>query len=68
MNGNEGRVALVTGAGMGIGRAVALTLAEAGYDVTVHCNGSVERAQAVRQEIQAMGRRCEIVRADLSRP
>lgn len=68
MNGNEGRVALVTGAGMGIGRAVALTLAEAGYDVTVHCNGSVERAQAVRQEIQAMGRCCEIVRADLSRP
>ncbi len=66
--GNEGKAALVTGAGMGIGRAAALTLAEAGYDVTVHCNGSVERAQAVRRDILAMGRRCEIVRADLSRP
>lgn len=60
------RVALVTGAGMGIGRAVALSLAEAGYDVAVHCHGSTQRAQSVREQIRAMGRNCEVIPADLS--
>lgn len=68
MERSAAKTALVTGAGMGIGRAVALTLAQAGYDVAVHCNGSVERAQRVKQDILAMGRRCEIIRADLSHP
>ena len=43
----SGRVALITGAGVGIGRAIALELAEAGTAVGVHCNRSVAEADEV---------------------
>lgn len=62
------RIALVTGAGMGIGRAIALALAKDGCDVAVHCNGSIDRAEAVCREIRAMGRDCGVFRRDLSVP
>ncbi|MFN4041561.1 MAG: SDR family oxidoreductase [Brevundimonas sp.] len=58
--------ALVTGAGKRIGRAIALTLAKAGYDIAVHYRGSEDAARAVADEVRALGRRSEIVRADLS--
>ncbi len=58
--------ALVTGAGKRIGRAIALTLAKAGYDTVVHYRGSEDAAHAVADEARALGRRSEIVRADLS--
>ena len=58
--------ALVTGAGTGIGRAIALELAKAGYDVAIHCNGSREGAESAAAEIRAMGRRAEVYQADLS--
>lgn len=60
------RNALVTGAGTGIGRAIALELAKAGYDVALHCNGSREGAESAAAEIRAIGRRAEVYRADLS--
>lgn len=49
------KVALVTGAGRGIGRAIALTLAAQGAMVIVNFNGSKERAEAVVKEITEMG-------------
>ena len=61
-----GRTALVTGAGTGIGRAIAIRLAEEGYDVGLHCNNSEAGAKSAADEIRALGRRAEVFRADLS--
>lgn len=61
------RVALITGAGRRIGRAIALDLAQAGFDVAVHCSGSTAEAEAVADQIRAFGRRAVVLVADLSR-
>lgn len=60
------RVALVTGGGKRIGRAIALELARAGFDVAVHYRSSPDAAQAVADEIRALGRRAATVQADLA--
>lgn len=51
----EGKIALVTGAAKGIGRAIALELAKEGATVIVNYNGSKERAEETLKEIQALG-------------
>jgi NAD(P)-dependent dehydrogenase (short-subunit alcohol dehydrogenase family) len=62
-----GQSALVTGAGTGIGRGIALKLAQYGARVAVHYSSSVDGAQETAQLIQSMGGRAIIVRADLAR-
>ena len=49
----DGKVALVTGAAKGIGRAIALRLAREGFDVGVHYRSSRDEAEAVRLEIDS---------------
>jgi NAD(P)-dependent dehydrogenase (short-subunit alcohol dehydrogenase family) len=61
------RVALVTGGARRIGRAVALELAESGFDVALHCRASSTAAEETRSLIQARGRRCSVLYADLAR-
>lgn len=51
----ENKIALVTGAGRGIGREIALTLAREGATVLINYNGSRERAEQVKEEIEAAG-------------
>ncbi len=58
----SGKVALVTGAGRGIGREIALTLAQYGADVIVNYNGSEEKAKEVVQEIEKMGKKAVAVK------
>ena len=48
-----GKVAVVTGASRGIGRAIALRLAQEGAAVVINYNGSKERAQEVKTEIES---------------
>ena len=62
----EGRVALVTGAARNIGRAIALSLAEAGAAVALNANSSLAAAEAVVAEIVAAGGRARLVPADLA--
>jgi pteridine reductase len=62
------RVALVTGAGVRLGRAIALERAAAGCDVAVHYRKSREEAQAAAAEIRRLGARAVTIRAELSRP
>lgn len=61
-----GKVALVTGAGRGIGREIALTLAEYGADVIVNYNGSKDKAQEVAARIEEMGRKAVAVQCSVA--
>ena len=63
----KGKTALVTGAGRGIGRAIALTLAGYGADVAVNYSGSREKAEETAEEIRAMGRKAVLIQADISK-
>jgi sorbitol-6-phosphate 2-dehydrogenase len=60
-----GRVALVTGAGQGIGRGIALSLARAGADVAIN-DIAPGTAEATAAEVEALGRRALAVQADVS--
>jgi 3-oxoacyl-[acyl-carrier protein] reductase len=62
----SGRVALVTGAGRSIGKAIAITLAEAGADVAVNYRERADAAAATASEIRRLGRRAAVVQADVS--
>ncbi len=57
----SGKVALVTGAGRGIGKAVALKLGEMGASVLVNYNGSADRARETAEQIKALGGNAETV-------
>jgi NAD(P)-dependent dehydrogenase (short-subunit alcohol dehydrogenase family) len=59
------RAALVTGGGKRLGRAIALALAQAGFDIAIHCNASLDAAEATRADIVRLGRRAVILRANL---
>ena len=62
-----GRVALVTGASRGIGRAIALGLAMDGADVAVNYAADAAAADACVREVRALGRRAEALRARVDR-
>jgi 3-oxoacyl-[acyl-carrier protein] reductase len=62
----QGKVALVTGASRGIGRAIALELARAGADVVVNYAGSEGAAREVVQEIEGLNRKAIMIRANVA--
>jgi 3-oxoacyl-[acyl-carrier protein] reductase len=62
----EGKIAIVTGATRGIGRAIALNLAEAGADIVAVYQRNQEKAIEVAQQIEALGRACLPVQANVA--
>ena len=68
MNDLSDRAALVTGASRGIGRAVALKLAERGAKVGVNYHRSAAAAEEVAQQIRSQGGECLLVQGDVSQP
>ena len=57
---------LVTGSSRGIGRAIALRLARAGFDLVLHCRSRRDEAEAVKAEIEALGRHARVLQFDVS--
>jgi 3-oxoacyl-[acyl-carrier protein] reductase len=63
-----GKVAIVTGAGRNIGRAIALTLAEAGASILINARSNRTEAEAVAREIEAVGSRALVHIGDVANP
>ena len=63
-----GKIALVTGAARGIGRAIALKLAAAGCDVAANYYNSYDEAETLCAEIRALGRRAVAIKASVGMP
>lgn len=63
----QGKTAIITGGSRGIGRAIALELAEKGANVVVNYAGNEAKAQAVVEEVIALGANAIKFQADVSR-
>lgn len=64
----KGKKALITGSSRGIGRGIALTLAERGADIAVHYYQNRKAAEETAQKIRALGRQALLVQADVAKP
>ncbi|RAP76296.1 3-oxoacyl-[acyl-carrier-protein] reductase [Paenibacillus montanisoli] len=63
----SGKIALVTGASRGIGRSIAIALAEAGADVAINYSGSESAAAETAQAVEALGRRSLVLKANVGK-
>lgn len=61
-----GKVALITGASRGIGRAIAMELASRGATVAINCRSGLVAAEGVRDEIEKIGGKSEVFQGDIS--
>lgn len=62
----RGKAALITGGSQGIGRAIALALAEFGADIVINYRSGEEKAEQTKLDIEAIGAKCQTIKCDLS--
>lgn len=62
-----GKAALITGSSQGIGRAIAYRLAQSGADIVINYRSNAAAAEEAKASIEALGRRCITVQADVSK-
>lgn len=67
MGALDGQIALVTGASRGLGRAIAIAMAEAGADVAINYQHAARQAEEVKAAVEKSGRRACVIQADVSR-
>lgn len=60
------KTVLVTGSSRGIGKAIALYLANLGFDLVIHCRNQREQAEAVALEVQQLGQNARVLQFDIS--
>lgn len=60
------KTVLVTGSSRGIGREIAIYLAKNGFDIVLHCNRNIQKAEEILKEIQTLGRQCRILQFNIS--
>lgn len=66
MNNENNKAALITGGAIRLGKAIAITLAKAGYDIIIHYNSSAGPAEETAEEIKTLGVKCQIIQTNLS--
>jgi 3-oxoacyl-[acyl-carrier protein] reductase len=59
------KTVLITGSSRGIGKAIALRLARDGYDIVLHCRSRRDEAEAVLQQVAALGRQARVLQFDI---
>jgi enoyl-[acyl-carrier protein] reductase III len=64
----HGKVALVTGGSRGIGRAIALRLAQEGADTAINFFTSMDEAEETAKSVEALGRKAHLIRANVAEP
>ncbi len=57
---------LVTGSSRGIGRAIALELAQTGYELVIHCRSQIEHAMSLQTELEQLGAKSRIIQFDVA--
>lgn len=60
------KTVLVTGSSRGIGKAIALRLAQDGYDIVLHCRTGLEQAQTLAEQIRGLGRSVRVLQFDVA--
>jgi 3-oxoacyl-[acyl-carrier protein] reductase len=62
---NKNKRILVTGSSRGIGKAIALKLAQDGFDIAVHCRNGITEAKKTQEQVQALGQHCSLLTFDV---